>query len=301
MAGLVITAWLMFAVSHADEVNGTISNGIDQGLNVALPCSPASVSNGDVNATTCVITCNAWYDKIGTSCTLHQSGGGGWGWWGGWTVTPTCTTINLICSAWIYVQKNDVSCMWWQLWNPCGGSSTWSIWWSTTSSWSITWSPFSDELNNAYIYAYHLGITTMPTIGQANMEWTLIRSNMAKMISTYAIKVRGMQPNTWAICVFDDIADQTIEMQWYIKLSCQLGLMGIHMTSFLPNKVVTRAEFGTVLSRILYGSKYEWGTFYYTNHLLALQAAGIMNTITDPELMLEIRWYVMLMLMRADK
>jgi hypothetical protein len=64
---------------------------------------------------------------------------------------------------------------------------------------------------------------------------------------------------------------------------------------------VTRAEFGTVLSRALYGTKYEWWTPYYINHLLALKAAGIMNNILDPEHMLELRGYVMLMLMRAEK
>jgi hypothetical protein len=73
------------------------------------------------------------------------------------------------------------------------------------------------------------------------------------------------------------------------------------MTGFDPNGEVTRAQFGTVLSRILYGTQNEWGAPYYLKHLSALKTAGIMNNITDPEHMKEIRGYVMLMLTRAKK
>lgn len=47
------------------------------------------------------------------------------------------------------------------------------------------------------------------------------------------------------------------EMQEYAILSCQLGLMGQNITKFRPNDIVTRAEFGTILSRMLRGDKYE--------------------------------------------
>jgi hypothetical protein len=46
-------------------------------------------------------------------------------------------------------------------------------------------------------------------------------------------------------------------MKFYIKLSCQLGLMGQGITVFNPDGEVTRAEFGTVLSRALYGDTYN--------------------------------------------
>jgi hypothetical protein len=41
-----------------------------------------------------------------------------------------------------------------------------------------------------------------------------------------------------------------------MKLACQLGIMGINSDGsakedFMPNALVTRAEFGTVLSRVL--------------------------------------------------
>jgi hypothetical protein len=69
----------------------------------------------------------------------------------------------------------------------------------------------------------------------------------------------------------------------------------------MPNALVTRAEFGTVLSRVLRWDKYNSWTLYYTDHLQALKEADIMTKIINAEIINEIRWYVLLMLMRADK
>lgn len=80
---------------------------------------------------------------------------------------------------------------------------------------------------------------------------------MAKMISNFAITLGGLTPNTGANCDFTDIATQSAEMKFYIKLSCQLGLMGQGITKFDPTAVVTRAQFGTILSRVLWGNRYE--------------------------------------------
>jgi hypothetical protein len=51
------------------------------------------------------------------------------------------------------------------------------------------------------------------------------------------------------------MGNQSEEMQLYAKLSCQLGLMGQGITNFRPDDVVTRAEFGTVVSRMLRGNE----------------------------------------------
>jgi len=202
-------------------------------------------------------------------------------WGGGWGSTPKDT-----CPNW------DLSL------NLYDGICTATTWATITTTWSINWSTFSNELNNAYLYAYSIGITTMPTIQQANIEGNLIRAHMAKMMVNYAIKVLGKTLNTWALCEFNDIANQSTEMKLYIKLSCQLGLMGQWITDFNPNGTVTRAQFGTVLSRAIRGDEYNMtGNIYYTNHLQALKDNNII-TNTNPELK-ELRWYVMLMLMRA--
>jgi hypothetical protein len=55
---------------------------------------------------------------------------------------------------------------------------------------------------------------------------------------------------------------------------------------FNPNDYVTRAEFGTVLSRLLYGKTYDvantLGINRYIKHLQALKDHGIMTKIDVP-------------------
>jgi len=43
--------------------------------------------------------------------------------------------------------------------------------------------------------------------------------------------------------------------------------------NFNPDQTVDRAQFGTILSRLLRGSENNGGTTYYANHLTALKAA----------------------------
>ncbi len=168
----------------------------------------------------------------------------------------------------------------------------------TTVPTTVLGATYSDELEGAYDYAYSIGITTQPTIDSANMYGNLIRSHMAKMMVNYAKEVLGKTPDTSLTCEFTDIANQSEELQGYIKEACQLGLMGVGISAFNPNGVVTRAQFGTVLSRALYGDTYNGGDPYYVNHLNALKDAGIMNNIDNPN-MNEVRGYVMLMMQRA--
>lgn len=60
--------------------------------------------------------------------------------------------------------------------------------------------------------------------------------------------------------------------------------MGQGITSFNPEGIVSRAQFGTVLSRTLYGTEYNnESAEYYLDHLQALADNGII-TNTDPTL-----------------
>ncbi len=164
---------------------------------------------------------------------------------------------------------------------------------------SITFAEtYTTELQNAYSYAYDIGVTTQWSIGSANMNGSLIRSHMAKMMVNYTKQVLGQQPDTSLACNFSDVANQSSELKGYIIEACQLGLMGVGITAFNPNGVVPRAQFGTVLSRALYGDMYNDGDPYYLFHLQTLQEAGIMTNISNPSAS-EIRGYVMLMMMRA--
>lgn len=102
----------------------------------------------------------------------------------------------------------------------------------------------------------------MDTIQKANMDGVLIRSHMAKMISNFAITIAGLTPDTSAQCNFNDISNQSSEMKFYIKLACQLGLMGLQSdgtpdTTFNPTQDVTRAQFGTILSRVIRANTYN--------------------------------------------
>ena len=236
-------------------------------------------------------------------------GGWWWGWWG-WPTTPTCITTQLICTWWIYTIKAWVSCEWGDANKSCN-VSTWNILSGKVLSGTIPkytiftsnnwW--FSAELVQAYNYAHEIGITTTTTIQQANMTGTLIRKHLAKMISNFAIKQMSRVPNTWMKCNFTDMDTENTEMKFYSKLACQLGLMGLdangtQVSTFSPNDEVTRAQFGTVLSRTLRGNQYNGGEPFYSNHLDALQKAEIMKHIDAPENK-ELRWYVMLMLMRS--
>ena len=61
---------------------------------------------------------------------------------------------------------------------------------------NIEESKYSSELNNAYLRAYGYDITTIPTIQKANLNGSLIRKDMAKMISNFAINVMGKDVST---------------------------------------------------------------------------------------------------------
>lgn len=157
---------------------------------------------------------------------------------------------------------------------------------------------YSAELQSAYNYAYSINVTTMPSIDAANMNGNLIRSHMAKMMVNYTKRVLGKSPDTSLACNFTDVARQSDELKGFIKEACQMGLMGQGITAFNPNGIVTRAEFGTVLSRALRSDMFDGATPYYKDHLQSLKDTKIMTKIDNPA-MTEIRGYVMLMMMRV--
>lgn len=107
-------------------------------------------------------------------------------------------------------------------------------------------------------------------------------------------------------CIFDDEAYMSFEMIRYMRQSCRLGIMGLEsdgitpLASFNPNAYVTRAQFGTVLSRVLYGNTYDnhSATQWRVGHLSNLQSNNII-TMTDPNLK-EFRGWIMMMLYRTQ-
>jgi len=214
----------------------------------------------------------------------------GWNWWWGWGWWSNPTTSN----------PNN-----WE-------SNTWND--SSTESWEVVETPtnnlnpqevlsngYTRELNDAYVFAFKNGITTMKSIDQANMNWSLNRIAMAKMLSQYAINILKKKPDTTKKCNFWDVtAQMDSDYSNWVTLACQLWIMWINMLNneFRPNDDVIRSEFGTALSRMLYGLA-DWTDNYYSTHLAKLKKEWIISN--DNPTLSELRWYVMLMLMRSAK
>jgi hypothetical protein len=83
-----------------------------------------------------------------------------------------------------------------------------------------------------------------------------------------------------------------------VTLAYQLWIMWINMqyNKFRPFDEVTRWEFATALSRLLYNTP-DGHDQYYTTHLQKLKREWILSD-TNPNIK-EHRWYVMIMLMRS--
>lgn len=158
----------------------------------------------------------------------------------------------------------------------------------------------------AYKYAYDNGMTSIWPIDDAELYRPLVRKEYAKMVSQFAVHILKLLPEVNTGCVFSDVAEESDEFQYFMQLSCELGLMGLEYDGipakeFWPNLPVSRAMFGTVLSRLLFGSVYNGNSAsWYEDHLLALKRADIMRMIDYP-LTSELRGYAMLMLKRADE
>jgi hypothetical protein len=164
-------------------------------------------------------------------------------------------------------------------------------------------SPYSAEVTQAFSFSYGMGITTQCPIQNTNPAWLVLRKYTAKMISQFAINVLWKNPDATKKCNFVDMKNQTAEMQRYAKTACQLGIMWLKSNGtpdivFSPDGILTRAQFGTMLSRLLWWSAYNGQAGqWYTAHLKALKESGIMKQIDTPT-MYEKRQNVMIMFYR---
>ena len=158
---------------------------------------------------------------------------------------------------------------------------------------------------SAYEFAKGNWITTMPTIQKANMDGKLTRIAMAKMLSQYAINVLWKNPDATQNNKFNDVTEKMdSDYDNGVTLAYQLWIMWQNMpwNNFRPNDEVTRAEFATALSRMVYWTsdgEYKATSKYYVHHMEKLVKEWII-TKDDPN-MKELRWYVMIMLMRSVK
>ncbi len=169
-------------------------------------------------------------------------------------------------------------------------------------------SAYTPELNWAYEFARSFDITTINTCANVNMYGKLIRKDLAKMMVNFSENVfarTGIMVDDPRCELFNDISGESLQTKEYIKKACRYGLMGLHSDGIVPKdqfnpyQEVTRAEFGTVLSRFIWKWDYntEDATLYYSKHLDNLKKIGIMTKIDVP-FMKELRGWVMLTMQR---
>ena len=83
-------------------------------------------------------------------------------------------------------------------------------------------SQYGAELDEAYAYAYSMGVTTQYPIENANMYGAITRAEMAKMIANWAEKVLGVRADTSASCNFNDTASVQGDLATSIIKACQM-------------------------------------------------------------------------------
>ena len=164
-------------------------------------------------------------------------------------------------------------------------------------------SQFTSEQNDAYLWACQHNITTMRTIQEARLDQSLTRAELAKIMSVYAMKEYHLKPLITGAVNYKDVNTDLGDLADYIQLAYQLQIMGINadgtpMQAFEPHKLVSRAEFATVLSRVIWGSKHNIsGDDRYSAHLQALKKYRVI-TSDVPANWWELRGRALLMLHR---
>lgn len=171
---------------------------------------------------------------------------------------------------------------------------------------SIQYSQFASEQNDAYLWACQHNITTMRTIQEARLDQPLTRAELAKIMSVYAMKEYHLKPLITGAANYKDVNADLGDLADYIQLAYQLQIMGINadgtpIQAFEPHKLVSRAEFATVLSRVIWGNKHNIsGDDRYSAHLQALKKYRVI-TSDVPANWWELRGRALLMLHRTAK
>ena len=172
-----------------------------------------------------------------------------------------------------------------------------------TNTTDSTKAKYDEEQVAAYEWALEKGITTINDIEKARLTDWLTRAELAKMMSQYMTNVLGKTPAEAEKANYADVNESLGDLADFIQTAYAYKIMwvnadGTPLKNFNPKGKVTRAEYATVFSRVLYGDKYnksEWN--YYEDHLKALKEAGILSN-TEPTIK-EMRGWVMLMMYRS--
>ena len=179
-------------------------------------------------------------------------------------------------------------------------------WGTHSSAWNIEIDDI--EVRDAYERAYSNNIIDNYVANQ-DIDGVLTRWYMAKLMVNFIIKmwlvVRPTNIPTECLSWNDNnYLWESDDIKNYATLSCAFGIMWIDMPNneFRPNDIVNRAEFGTIISRILWWNRYDivWDNkmYYYRKHLVALKQNGIMKEIQNPTNRKELIKWVLVVLKR---
>ena len=181
--------------------------------------------------------------------------------------------------------------------NQDKNSSSWTGNNSEQSDWKID----MDDLMNVYIWARDNWITTWETLEAALPDGYIERWEMAKLVVNFMNDVlwREVPKNIPSKCSRWDKETEweSAEEKKYAEQSCALWLMWIYMQNFKPNKLLDRAEFGTIVSRILWWEKFNVPNAttenkYYVKHLNEVKKENLITQIENPETIKELRKWI---------
>lgn len=177
---------------------------------------------------------------------------------------------------------------------------------SEQSDWKID----MDDLMNVYIWARDNWITTWETLEAALPDGYIERWEMAKLVVNFMNDVlwREVPKNIPSKCSRWDKETEweSAEEKKYAEQSCALWLMWIYMQNFKPNKLLDRAEFGTIVSRILWWEKFNVPNAttenkYYVKHLNEVKKENLIVQIENPETIKELRKWIWIVLNKIKK
>lgn len=123
----------------------------------------------------------------------------------------------------------------------------------------------ADELPKAYAWAKNNDITPLPSYDTGALYKPLTRGELARMLAKFSSNILervSIGTDTCTIENYTDFSSMDSQLQTYVKEVCNLDLMGkttsgTMLSAFRPNDIVMRAEFATVISRMLYGNIYD--------------------------------------------
>lgn len=158
---------------------------------------------------------------------------------------------------------------------------------------------YTQEQTEAYNWAYQNKIISQPNIRDANLNWTVTRQTLAKMVINYMENAVGIAWDLSDLCSFTDEYKITNDLKYYTKRICAYKIMWKNRSEFKPTQPVSRAQLWTVLSRVLWWNRHDtsWKR-YYIYHLNGLQEAWVMKNIRNASDTLAKRWDVLIMLKR---